>query len=396
MDKLVLVHFSDIHIGSTLLGTVRYKPLEARNGHSILLCQHLQNSFSRGRRDSVPNDFELGNDERLHFVLSGDLTRVGSRNDFHLAFQWLHSQWTLPGPTQPPRQVGLTLPANDLHSVPGNHDQWEGHSPSLWQGISPPAYNPRLAPTWFKATPWHVAIPSPKKEFVLDLFGVDSNSGLAGEGGNFFAEGAISDAQFKVLGAMLKESRKAETADRIPRLRAIVCHHSFHQVGATACLRTFDRPADSAGPCPRRGGDPHRTHAQGCARSVSHQRSSSVLGATRCVRSAKRRAKRAARILGASTGDRCGSTDVEGAPIPIGRQQARFLPRDCPSRHPLTGHCERLRVCGQVRPEKCECFGIRAALLRAVDARLSIAQRSMKHFRDLLTRLIGREGHILD
>ncbi len=238
MDKLVLVHFSDIHIGSTLLGTVRYKPLEARNGHSILLCQHLQNSFSRGRRDSVPNDFELGNDERLHFVLSGDLTRVGSRNDFHLAYQWLHRQWTLPGPTQPPRHVGLTLPADDLHTVPGNHDQWDGHSPSLQQGISPPAYNPHLAPTWFKATPWHVAIPSPKKAFVLDLFGVDSNSGLAGEGGNFFAEGAISDAQFKVLGAMLKNSRKAETADGIPRLRAIVCHHSFHQVGATACLRT--------------------------------------------------------------------------------------------------------------------------------------------------------------
>jgi hypothetical protein len=207
--------------------------------HSISLCEELQTAFcDRLRPDTVPADFGLGSDERLHFVLSGDLTRVGSKNDFYLAYQWLLGSWTRRDLVNTPEHVGLRIPQADLHSVPGNHDQWDDISPGVTNFLfKPDAYNAHLTPTWFKPTPWHQPIPSPDGDFILDLFGVDSNSGLDGEIGNFFAEGSISNRQLQELEDLLIKSEADQKDDKKLRLRAIVCHHSFYGKFPTLCLR---------------------------------------------------------------------------------------------------------------------------------------------------------------
>jgi 3',5'-cyclic AMP phosphodiesterase CpdA len=244
MGRLLIVHFSDLHIGSELLGTGRSWPFTGLNGHQLMLCEHLQTAFIDGkRRATVKVDFNLQPHERLHFVLSGDLTRVGSVNDFYLSYAWLLDKWTLPNLVNPPKEVGLRIPSSDLYSVPGNHDQWEGETPHLWNAFSPRAYNANLSPTWFRETPWHSEIHSPDGDFIFDLFGVDSNSGLAGETGSTFAEGALSDAELSKLESELIQSKSDETADGIPRIRAVVCHHSFYGRGWVAGLRS--RSADA-------------------------------------------------------------------------------------------------------------------------------------------------------
>ena len=236
MGRILLVHFSDLHMGSKLLGSHHWGWISGLSGHSFLLCQHLETAFfDRLRPDTVPTDFNLGPDEELHFALSGDLTRVGSPNDFYLAYQWLLGSRTRRDPVNTPQPLGLQIPKDNLHSVPGNHDQWNGISPGMTNFLhKPDAYNANLTPTWFKPTPWHVAIPSPDGDFTLDLFGVDSNSGLDGEIGNLFAEGSISGQQFVALENLLIQSQQDK---RQPHLRAIVCHHSFYGRFPTLCLR---------------------------------------------------------------------------------------------------------------------------------------------------------------
>ncbi len=235
MGRILLVHFSDIHFGSDFVGTK--KRILGLSGHELLLCAHLRAVTRRQGRFTVANDFNVPAEERLHFVLSGDLTRVGSDNDFCLAYQWLLDRWSLYNLVNRPQPFGLEIPPADLYSVPGNHDQWDGKSPGPTNWLSPKSYNPNLVPAWLRPTPWRSAIASTEGDFVLDLFGVDSNSGLPGGRGNLFAEGAISNRQLMMLEREMRQSIADEKNDKIPRMRAIVCHHSFQGQGATAGLR---------------------------------------------------------------------------------------------------------------------------------------------------------------
>jgi hypothetical protein len=227
MGRILLVHFSDLHFGSDLIGTESTVP--GLRGHDLLLCGHLRAITQRQGRSTIAADFQLPSAERLHFVLSGDLTRVGSKSDFYLAYQWLFDRWPLYTLVGPPRPRGLQIPPADLYSVPGNHDQWNGVSPGLTNWLSPAAYNPHLAPIWFRPTPWRSIIASPQSDFFVDLFGVDSNSGLNRARGNFFAAGAVSNQELVALEALLIQSVSDEQNDpkKLPRLRAILCHHSF-------------------------------------------------------------------------------------------------------------------------------------------------------------------------
>ncbi|HEX4145610.1 MAG TPA: metallophosphoesterase [Pirellulales bacterium] len=237
MGRILLVHFSDLHFGSDLIGTDSTVP--GLRGHDLLLCGHLRAVTRRRGQSTIAADFQLPAEERLHFVLGGDLTRVGSANDFYLAYQWLFDRFALYTLVGPPRPRGLQIPPGDLYSVPGNHDQWNGISPGLTNWFSPAAYNPYLAPNWFWPTPWRRIIVSPQSDFVVDLFGVDSNSGLNRARGNFFAAGAISTQELVDLEVLLSQSLADEKNDpqKRPRLRAILCHHSFVGNAATAGLQ---------------------------------------------------------------------------------------------------------------------------------------------------------------
>jgi hypothetical protein len=233
MSRLILVHISDLHIGSGLVGTVASSGL---HGHGLLYCEKLELAL----QDIAAVDFPLPANEHYHYVVGGDLTRLGSDNDFYLAYGFLLNRWVLYD-LQNQAEVGCRIPINDLVSVPGNHDHWNGFTPG-WTKGRPPAYNPNVFPRFLDKTPWTKSIPAPENRFILELFGIDSNEGLRNKRTNLRARGEFSPPQnaanpldpndpreLSQLNKLLRESVDCEKKDAIPRIRAIVCHHAFNK-----------------------------------------------------------------------------------------------------------------------------------------------------------------------
>jgi hypothetical protein len=233
MSRLILVHISDLHIGSGLVGTTASNGL---HGHGLLYCEKLESAL----QDVATVDFPLPINEHYYSVVGGDLTRLGSDNDFYLAYGFLLHHWAL-FDLQNQAEVGCRIPSNDLFSVPGNHDHWNGFTPG-WTTGRPPAYNPNVFPRFLDKTPWMKSISAPDNSFILELFGVDSNEGLKNKRTNLRAWGEFSAPQdpqnpldandpreLSQLNRLLQESADREDKDEIPRIRAIVCHHAFNK-----------------------------------------------------------------------------------------------------------------------------------------------------------------------
>jgi hypothetical protein len=220
MDRIVLVHISDLHIGSGILGdrVATWGLATGLNGHELLYCDLLRMAL----RTIKLRDFPLGAEERLHFVCSGDLTRIGSTNDFHLSYGYLLERWSLPD-LQQRRSVGLEIPTSDLYSVPGNHDHWNGYP----GGLHPPAYSASIHPRFLEVTPWTYSIWCPNQTMALELFGVDSNRGMGLRPTNLRAGGRLWPADVLDLQMKLHVSEQQQQKDQKPRLRLIVCHHAF-------------------------------------------------------------------------------------------------------------------------------------------------------------------------
>jgi 3',5'-cyclic AMP phosphodiesterase CpdA len=156
----------------------------------------------------------------LPVVCSGDLTLAGSAEDFAVAHAFLYGRTRIARQALPSERFGLGTADPHLATVPGNHDQWQGKAGALNFVKGVPAYTPGLAPQHFAPTPWQQTWQSPDGSVTLELFGVDTNSGLAGVQRNYLQEGVISPAQFQALGQMLAKPAAAGAA------RAVVCHHS--------------------------------------------------------------------------------------------------------------------------------------------------------------------------
>jgi len=259
MGRILLYHLSDIHIGSHHLGT-ESNIHAGRDGHHFQTARALQDSVM-GQKFSR-RDFGITADDRTAMVVGGDLTRIGSDYDFHLTHTFLKAKiaWhkDRSGAVD---ELGLAWP-EALFTVPGNHDHWQGFRPDLkmlwkrpssWrkivipQGLAaltrPPAFNPNLTPDYFEPTPWHHTITARDGTFAVELFGVDSNSGLQGHPTNFRAVGEISDEQLygvaagnakKGLQQFLDEAHQKAT---VPSVAAIVCHHAFANNGGLTDAR---------------------------------------------------------------------------------------------------------------------------------------------------------------
>ncbi len=179
-ERIILVQLSDIHVGS--LRNQFYSNTSVRaglHGHDPVLLPVLRNAFA-----DIKNRMGMSATEPLNVVVSGDLSCAGLRTDFSQAYTYLLSELF----TDPPLTgaVGLHVPTTQLWTIPGNHDHWNGHHHWPFQ----PAYDPTLFPAWFDTTPWRSApLVSPKKTLRLELFGVDSNSGLSGQSYSPRAEG---------------------------------------------------------------------------------------------------------------------------------------------------------------------------------------------------------------
>src|SRR5258708_4077636 len=88
MERIVLAHLSDIHIGSIRNGFYQPNYLKGGlNGHDPLLLSRLEQAFL-----DIPIDLNMGTDEALDVVVSGDLACSGLATDFVAAHTYLLGQ----------------------------------------------------------------------------------------------------------------------------------------------------------------------------------------------------------------------------------------------------------------------------------------------------------------
>jgi hypothetical protein len=230
-DSLVFAQISDIHMGDSLLGAILNAPA-GLTGHDPQICRKLVHMI----RDIVAK-YRIG-EEELKWIISGDLTRVGATAEFGVARDFMQSA------PQLDRHRWAIRPALGVHpdryvDVPGNHDHFDGWNGGgggavraflKWARGGPRAWNGNLFPNFFRPCPW-VSPAGPWMSLAgtiqLDLFGVDSDSGLAGQDANRFAHGKISDVEFQLLEDYLLASRDEPAKKGVTRVRAIVCHHAF-------------------------------------------------------------------------------------------------------------------------------------------------------------------------
>jgi 3',5'-cyclic AMP phosphodiesterase CpdA len=213
MSSILLVHLSDLHFGPDM-ASQGLSWLPHQGMHDPLLCRGLQDAL---------DDIQQEHKQPLLVAVSGDLTASGDEIEFHIAHTYLLAELRLRLEGQNSR-VGLNTNARDFASVPGNHDQWGGPS---WRvgphrgSVLMSGYNPTLSGKHFRATPWHLAWSAPDSSIHLDLFGLDSNSGV-GQTFNPLAVGKIDPQELAALENLMKHV--AQSGDRV---RAIMVHHSL-------------------------------------------------------------------------------------------------------------------------------------------------------------------------
>ena len=221
-DQIVLFHLSDPHIGTCLMPSAEtfHRLRAGYNPHDFRLLRPLELAIRHARR-------HVGLSERdpLNILISGDLTQSGLDNDYATAMALLHHrlQWRF---GSQPRWLGFGWARERTSTVPGNHDQWR-------RARHQTGYTPGLAPGWFEPTPWRRTIESSAGTLRLELYGVDSNSGLEDPGDpgkrNLFAGGALSDYELQDLAfhlAMTPEDKPDQAV-----VRGFVCHHAFSTSG---------------------------------------------------------------------------------------------------------------------------------------------------------------------
>jgi 3',5'-cyclic AMP phosphodiesterase CpdA len=237
MDRVILIHLSDIHIGSTAYHNPIWSQLRTfvANGHDNLLIDAFMLLW-RYNQLQLRTLLGLSQHEALHVAVTGDLTRVGSVVDFRLAMDFLNHSWSTPKYNPP---VGTSVAGLELNrvkpgagatssppfvAVPGNHDQWAG---SWWFGA--PAYSPfnfqrHVGPT-YRLNPY--VLTSAGGAIRVEIYGVDSNSGLIARPFQPFQGGDIDVRQLQGLETSLRRAGPAP----VGVIRVCLCHHGFDHVG---------------------------------------------------------------------------------------------------------------------------------------------------------------------
>jgi hypothetical protein len=223
-DQIVLFHLSDLHIGTALMPSPDefHKYRAGFNTHDFRLLQPLELALAHARRR-----LQMHPSEPMEVVISGDLTQSGTDNDYATAMALLHERWRWRF-GEDERWLGFGWPRGHVHTVPGNHDHWR-------HARFPTAFSRELARSWFEPTPWRHVIRSRGGTIELELYGVDSNSGLEDPASpgkpNPFAGGEVSTFEIEELKRRLQSADAASATDGPAVLRAIVCHHAFSPAG---------------------------------------------------------------------------------------------------------------------------------------------------------------------
>ena len=235
-DQIFLLQISDPHIGTSLMparDTYRSGPRAGYNPHEHRLLVPLENAIRDARKLS-----QMPPEHDLPVVISGDLTQSGLENDYATALAIFHERWQWRYGANS-RWIGFAWPREQMMMVPGNHDHWRHKTHQT-------AYSRGLSPDWFEPTPWRRTLQSTQGGFSLELFGVDSNSGLEDPTArpgkkNLFARGLISDYELSTLEAMLQE-----TTPGPERIRTLVCHHAFSTAGGFLSAKPLEAESRSA------------------------------------------------------------------------------------------------------------------------------------------------------
>jgi 3',5'-cyclic AMP phosphodiesterase CpdA len=221
-DRIVLLHVSDLHIGTALMPppAAFHTMRSGYNPHEWRLLRPLRLAIAAARHRLQVRDDEL------YIVISGDLTQGGVDNDYATAMTLLHHgvEWRF---GEPPSVLGFNWPRDRTLTVPGNHDHWRHPTRQV-------AFTRGLAPDWFERTPWKRVLRSTNGTLRLELYGIDSNSGLenASKPGklSIFARGEISNDELETLEEYLSTpDAAAQPGESL--VRVLVCHHGFSNSG---------------------------------------------------------------------------------------------------------------------------------------------------------------------
>ena len=207
MDSVPLLHLSDLHIGSVFANNA-FKGLSGHHEHDIQLCIGLENGINDARKR-----LRLSKDDELYTVVSGDITANGLNREYAIAHTMLRGKFRMyrSGFGQ---FVGLDSSGDGIAVIPGNHDHWDGT-------YSKQGYNIALFPEHFRNCPWRKVLTG--TSLTLELYGVDSNSGVTSTASSWAAQGSVSSASLTAVDKMLAARPLIGTKV----VRAIMVHHSL-------------------------------------------------------------------------------------------------------------------------------------------------------------------------
>jgi len=217
LDQIVLVHISDLHFTQTIVNnTFFFQDLAGRHAHDFNLCRAFLIALSEVRVIC-----DLGDGEPIYVAVTGDITSAGAATEFPVVHSFIRSRWLLR--REPPRQdLGLAMSNDYLAAVPGNHDHWNGA-----MFFNAQAYSTEILPAHFRPTPWRKKWTSPGGKLLLEIYGIDSNSGMALLPRNARARGAFSPDEVTQLEELLRTSDKESVPAGVAhRIRILLTHHS--------------------------------------------------------------------------------------------------------------------------------------------------------------------------
>ncbi len=213
MTSLHFMHISDLHFGSKITNN-QFGPVSGYHGHDFLLCRGLMISTRR-----LAAKTKAGKNG-MQFVMSGDMTATGTASEFAVGHSFLKSEWRVRD-SNPGARIGLRCSKSQYLSIPGNHDHWDGRT------LPAGAYNPGILGRHFEQTPWCEIWTSPSGAILLEIYGIDSNSGQFINYRSLWAAGTISNDEFNDLETLLKKSDQKQPGQGVRRVRMIICHHSI-------------------------------------------------------------------------------------------------------------------------------------------------------------------------
>lgn len=230
---MIFAHVSDLHFGHVLANRAAGRTPH-QHPHDVVKCLALHPALAQARAEHGQQQHD-----RLRLVSSGDLTLSGGDDELAVGQLMLRSRSRIRRP-RPGGLLGLGVGDDDLAQVPGNHDHWRGRrgASNFLKGV--PAFNRLLHGNHFRATPWLKTWQDPQSGLSLQLFGVDSSSGLSHASASWRQRGSISPAELSALESLLAQP----VAGGAPTLRAIICHHSLAYRGGllgTAELEPYTR-----------------------------------------------------------------------------------------------------------------------------------------------------------